>query len=272
MNFSFKNFYNELWNYRQFIFSCVKREYISLYHNSFLTLFWTFLTPVATLIVYITVFSNLMSTKLSVISIDTSHHSSYAIFLCSGIIFWELFSNITTKLNYVFIENSAIVKKIKFPKICLPLYKTIISVINFLIFISFFLIYVVFTDSFPIILFLYLFLIFILIIIFSFSIGLILSVANVYSRDFGHFFVFFINIWFWITPIVYPIGVLPQNILNVFKFNPMFQIIDSVRQIIIQKQFPNINSILYIIFINLIISLLAYYVYNKYSNEMVDKL
>ena len=105
-----------LWNYRGFISGSVKREFQSKYRNSLLGALWTILNPLAMIIVYTVIFSEVMRAKLP--GVDSTF--GYSIYLCAGILTWGLFAELVGRSQTVFLDNANLLKKISFPRLCLP--------------------------------------------------------------------------------------------------------------------------------------------------------
>ena len=109
--------FKSLWAYRGFILGSVKREFQSKYRNSLLGAAWTVINPLAMIIVYTVIFSQVMHAKLP----GVTGNFAYSIYLCSGILIWGLFSEIVGRAQNVFIENANLLKKLSFPRLCLPI-------------------------------------------------------------------------------------------------------------------------------------------------------
>ncbi|MCV5179319.1 O8 family O-antigen export ABC transporter permease subunit, partial [Escherichia coli] len=103
----------------------------------------------------------------------------------------------------VFINNANLIKKLSFPKICLPIIVTLSAVLNFAIIFSLFLIFIIVTGNFPGWLFLSVIPVLLLQILFAGGLGMILGVMNVFFRDVGQLVGVALQFWFWFTPIVY---------------------------------------------------------------------
>src|SRR3546814_309074 len=118
-----------VWGYRGFILGNVKREFQSKYRNSLLGAAWTVLNPLAMIVVYTVIFSEVMRAKLP--GIDTTF--GYSIFLCAGVLVWTYFAEIIGRAQSVFIENANLLKKISFPRMCLPVVVVANATLNFAI-------------------------------------------------------------------------------------------------------------------------------------------
>ena len=95
-----------LWAYRGFILGSVKREFQSKYRNSLLGAAWTVIQPLAMIVVYTVIFSQVMKAKLP--GVDTTF--AYSIYLCAGIITWGLFAEISGRAQNIFLEHANLLK------------------------------------------------------------------------------------------------------------------------------------------------------------------
>src|SRR4051795_4486529 len=93
-----------LWAYRGFILGSVRREFQSRYQNSVLGAAWTVLNPLAMIVVYTVIFSQVMHARLP----GVTGGFSYSIYLCAGVLTWGLFAEITSRAQSVFIENAGL--------------------------------------------------------------------------------------------------------------------------------------------------------------------
>ena len=123
------NMLNGVWRYRGFVIGSVQREFQSKYRNSLFGAAWTILNPLAMIVVYTVIFSQVMGNRLS----GSASPFAYSIYLCAGILTWGLFAEITSRSQNVFLENANLIKKLQFPRICLPLIVVLNAGVNFAI-------------------------------------------------------------------------------------------------------------------------------------------
>src|SRR5579862_7964714 len=123
-----------LWTYRGFVASSVKREFQSKYRNSILGAAWMIINPLAMILVYTLIFSQVMRAKLP----GLNSAFAYSIYLCAGTLTWGLFAEIIGRGQNVFIENANLIKKLTFPRICLPVIVALNAGLNFSIIFSIF--------------------------------------------------------------------------------------------------------------------------------------
>lgn len=197
-----------LWDYRSFIFGSVKREFQSKYRNSLFGAAWTVINPLAMILVYTVIFSQVMRTKLP--GVDNSF--AYSIYLCSGVLTWGLFAEIIGRAQNIFLENANLIKKISFPRLCLPVIVIVSALLNFAIIFGLFLGFLLLVGFWPGWTSLAILPVLAIQLLFAIGLGMTLGVLNVFFRDVGQFFGIFMQFWFWLTPIVYPATILPMKL------------------------------------------------------------
>jgi len=257
-----------IWKYRGFILGTVRREFQIAYRNSLLGATWTILNPLAMIVVYTMIFSQVMQTRLA--GNDSSF--AYSIYLCAGVLTWGLFAEITSRGQNVFIEYANLIKKISFPRICLPLIVVLNASLNFAIIFGLFSIFLVMSGHFPGWIFLSIFPVLAVQIIFSIGLGIILGVLNVFFRDVGQLFSILLQFWFWLTPIVYPSSVLPEGVRSLLVWNPMYPLVSSYQSILIYSSPPRWKDLLPVLVLATMLCILAMYLFRRRAGEMVDEL
>jgi len=257
-----------LWTYRGFIMGSVKREFQSKYRNSLLGGAWMVLNPLAMIIVYTVIFSQIMRARLP--GVESSF--AYSIYLCAGILTWSVFAEITGRAQNTFIENANLLKKLSFPRLCLPVIVVANALVNFAIVFGLFTLFLVVTGNFPGLPFLALIPMLLLLVLFAIGLGITLGVLNVFFRDVGQFFGIVLTFWFWLTPIVYPVSILSEAVQSWIRFNPMTAMVDAFQTILVQQQWPNWVNVWPTLAISIILCLLGFSLFRKHAGEMVDEL
>nr|AAS55713.1 ABC-transporter protein [Aneurinibacillus thermoaerophilus] len=257
-----------IWRYRGFIWGLAARDFQSRYLNSILGSLWAILNPLAIIVVYTIIFSQVMRAKLP--EIDNS--LAYSIYMCAGLLPWNYFIETLQRFQNVFLEQGNLLKKVSFPRTSLPIYVVISSTINFSIIFGLFIVFLLITGQFPGWYFLGVFPLLLLQQMFAVGIGMFLGTINVFFRDIGHAFGVFLQFWFWLTPIVYPIKAVPEKFKSIFELNIMYPIVKSFQTIFVYQKWPQWNE-LFIPFLGaLIMMLLGYVTFKKLEKEMVDEI
>lgn len=257
-----------LWHYRSFVLGLVARDFRVRYLNSFFGSLWAILNPIAQILVYTLIFSQIMKAKLPRID-DTF---AYSIYLCAGIINWQYFSEVLTRMQSIFIEHSELMKKVNFPRISLPLFVLLSSSINYLIMMGLYLIFLIVVGHFvgwPILA------IIPLIVLqqgFAVGLGTFLGTLNVFFRDVGHIMGVVLQFWFWLTPIVYPRDIVPERFAWIHDLNPMSWLMKSYQDLFLLGAWPQWAEGWLLIVLALAMPLLGYLTFKRLNKEMVDEL
>ncbi|MGL6020432.1 MAG: ABC transporter permease [Gibbsiella quercinecans] len=254
--------------YRGFIIDSIKRDFQSRYQSSFLGAIWLVLQPVAMIAVYTLVFSELMRARLA----DMNTPFAYSIYLCSGVLTWGLFTETLNGLVNVFLSNANILKKLSFPRICLPIIVASSSFINFLIIFSLFVIFLIFTGNFPGWIFFAIIPVLLVQMLFTVGLGVLLGVMNVFVRDVGQFVNILLQFWFWFTPIVYVSTTLPEWARNALKLNPMANLVGGYQNVLLYHRMPDWLSLLPVTLLAVLLFGLGWRMFKKHSADIVDEL
>ena len=263
-----KNLLFALWHYRGFVLGSVKREFQSKYQNSMLGAAWTVINPLAMIVVYTVIFSQVMRAKLP--GIESTF--AYSIYLCAGILTWGLFSEILGKAQSVFIDNANLLKKVSFPRLCLPIIVVMNALLNFTIIFSLFTLFLALSDNFPGWVYLAVFPVLLVNILFAIGLGITVGVLNVFFRDIGQLFTIILQFWFWLTPIIYPISIIPEQLRVYVELNPMVNIISAYQTILVRGEYPQWQSLWMVSAISLLLCLIGLSLFRKHSGDMVDEL
>ena len=229
-----------LWSYRGFVLANVRREFQSRYRVSLLGGLWSVLNPLAQIAVYTVVLAGVMEARLP--GIDSS--LGYSIYLCAGIITWGLFAEIVSRTTTVFVDNANLLKKLSFPRICLPAHVILSSILNFGIVFGLFLLFLVATGHFPGLPVLAVIPVLALQILLGVGLGVLLGVTNVFFRDVAQVTGILMQFWFWLTPIVYPLSVVPEPFRTIIGANPTTAIAKAYQDILLAGRWPDWDSLL----------------------------
>jgi len=263
-----KDSLNSLWVHRGFILGNVKRNYQSRYRRSMLGAAWTVIQPLSMIIIYTLVFSQIMQARLP----GVEGGMAYSIFLCSGIFVWNFFSEIANRCQNVFLDNAEVIKKINFPRLCLVVVIVVDALINLAIFMLLFFSFLILTGNFPGIAVFSFIPVVVVMLFFVISLGISIGVLNVFFRDVGQLFQVGLQFWFWLTPIVYPIHIIPEHYRFIFSLNPMTTIVTSSQQIFVYGNSPDYLRLACVAVLSLVLCMLALRLYRRRCDEMVEEL
>lgn len=258
-----------LWRYRAFIYSSVKRDFLSRYQGSIFGIAWSVFQSLAMILVYTLIFSNIMRSKLP--GLEGTVYA-YSIYLCAGTLPWGMFCEMLNGCTNVFIANGNLMKKVAFPRICLPAITACSAVLNFMIGFSLFLIFMVMIGQFPWHAFWVLPLLILIQSVFALSLGIGLGVLNVFFRDVGQLLGVVLQFWFWFTPLVYPLNIVPPSLRDLMVFNPMYPIMRGYQEIFLYDRLPAFWGLAAVFLLSLLLGAWALRLYRRHVGEMVDEL
>ena len=257
-----------IYDYKDFIFASIRREFEVTYLNSALGAIWTIIHPLALITIYAVVFSKIMQARLP--AFDGPY--AYSVYLCTGILLWTLFSEIALKAQVVFIEQANLLKKVNFPRLCLPIVVVGNGLIRFGIIAAIFAGFLALTGLLPGLVALALLPIIALTAWFAIALGLWLGILNVFFRDVGHFFSVVLQFWFWLTPIVYPASVLPDRAQELIAFNPLATLVMAAQTVVLQQTWPDWRALAWVLAIAVVLSAMTVRLYLRRGPEMQDEL
>lgn len=217
------NVYNSLTRYKFLISQLVSRDFKSKYKRSFFGVLWSFFNPLLTSLVMYVVFSNLFR-------FNVPH---YPVYLISGTVMFNFFSECCGMCLTSIVGNAPLITKVYVPKYVYPFTRTLSSGINLAFAFIPVLIIALINGLVPTKAWLLALFPLACLMIFCLGFGLILCTTMVFFRDTQFLWGVISMIWMYITPIFYPIDILPDNLLAVLKCNPLYYYVDFVRSCII---------------------------------------
>lgn len=256
------NILKELYQYREFFKTSVKKDFRGKYKKSFLGVLWSFINPLLQLLIYSLVFPFILKNNIS----------NYTIFLIVALIPWNFFATTITQSTTSIINNGGIIKKVYFPREILPLSTVTSNLINFLIsciiIVLALLISGVGISKYILLLPVIIILQYLLLI----GIAFILSAITVYIRDLEYFISVLMMLWFYLTPIVYEISLIPKNIQALFQLNPMVAITNAYRDILYYQKMPNLLFLGILLIVCLLLVIVGYCIFKKCKKGFAEEL
>lgn len=255
------------WRYRGFVITSVVNEFKSRLARSKIGTAWVVLQPLAQVLIFSTILSNVLAARLQ--GVDNKY--AYAVYLMSGILCWSLFVEIVQRCMTVFIDNGSLLKKMQFPRIALPLVIVGSATINNLALFGVMLLILPLLGIFPNANYLWLPLLLFLTIALGTGIGLLLGTLNVFARDVGQVMVVVLQFWFWVTPIVYPVTIVPEAFRATLAINPVVPLVMGYHNVLVYGQKPPVELINTAVIAAAVLAI-ALWVFRRASSEMVDVL
>jgi lipopolysaccharide transport system permease protein len=211
----------ELWEYRELIGFLARRDISSRYKQTILGASWAVIQPVMTMVVFSIFFGKLARVP--------SDGSPYPIFSYCGMLPWQFFATATTNSANSLIANSNMLTKVYFPRLVIPISSVIPAAVDFLI--AFVILFgmVLYYHIMPTLHWLYLPAFFAIAAVTSLGTGIWLSALSTEYRDMRHVIPFLISTWMYVSPVVYPSSMVPEQWRALYALNPMVGAIEGFR-------------------------------------------
>lgn len=236
-----KSFFTNLSRYRFLLEQLILRDFKVKYKRSVLGVFWSLLNPLLTMTVMYMVFSNFF--KFSIDNVN------YMVYLLTGLTFFNYFSEASNLAMGSVVANFPLINKTYIPKYIFPLSKCLFVGINFVMTLIPLYLFIFFTGEGitkcvvgP--LHLLLPYSYICLFFFTLGIGFITSTVSVFFRDMFYIYNIIITLWMYLTPVMYDLSMINPTLQFIFKLNPLYQIINFARTIILYNKLPTLWAFL----------------------------
>lgn len=257
-----------IWAYRHFILATIRAEFMGRFYRSRLGALWHILNPLAQGAIFAFVLSEVLQARLGV----SGSKSAYAVYLLAGTAAWSFFSELVNRSAGVFVEYGGQLKKIAFPRIALPVIVWGGSLLNHLLLLAAIVLIILFLGYWPNTGWGAILLGALLLSLLGIGLGLLLGVFNVFARDISQVLAVVMQLWFWLTPIVYPIGALPEGYRWLAEINPMTPIVGLYQNALLGQPLPALTGLVPITVLAVGFLILSFFVFRKASPEIVDAL
>lgn len=265
---NFINFLISIYLNSFMIRNIVVRDIKARYVGSLMGVFWSVIHPLTQLLIYYFVFSVILKIKLG----PGYENTDFAIWLVAGLLLWTFFAEVVTRSPAVIVEQSQMITKMVFPSEILPFTQLLAALINHLIGLIVFICFLIVTGygistnvflTIPALL---------ITSLFALGISWMLSALNVFLRDIGQIIGVFVNIWFFLTPIIYPRHIIPEALQKFYGFNPMLHIVEVYRAAIFGKTDVSMEGLSYFIFVALFTFAVGGLIFRKLKPAFADVL
>lgn len=255
-------FFSELWNSR-LVLSQLVHQYVTLrYRRTALGFLWTLINPLFTMVITSVIFSMMMRMPIK----------SFAVFLFTGLIPWTLFAACLLQGGGAILENEALIKKIYIPRQTFVTAKCLSLLIDALL--SFGALFVIaYAIGAPITRALaFLPVAFLFVFVFSMGAALVMSVVSVFYRDSQHVMGIALQAGYYLTPIIYPLSIVPERFQWIFEWNPMYYFVQLFRLPIYEATVPSMQLIGLTGGMALLMLVFGVAVFRKYDHTLIFRL
>ena len=221
----------ELWEYRELLYTLVEREIKVRYKQTAIGVSWVLLQPLIAMLIFTAIFGRMAKMP--------SDGIWYPAFILTALLPWAYFSQAITRSGTSLVSSASLVTKVYFPRMLLPLSAIVSPLIDFLLSMGL-LFGLLMYAGIPLTWKVITLPIFILIAMLTATgVGLFVSATNVKYRDVGHAIPFVVQIWMFVSPIVYPVSLVPERWKLLYGLNPMVGVIDGFRWALLGKSAPD---------------------------------
>ena len=263
--------FKEIWRYRDLLILFVKRDITTVYKQTILGPLWFFIQPLFTSIIFTLVFNNLGNIQTGGIP--------PMLFNLAGITAWNYFRECLNNTSNTFSRNQSLFGKVYFPRVITPLSITVSNLMKFgiqlLIFFFFFAYYSYQGFELSVNLNLLLFPVYIAIMaMFALGLGMIFSSFTTKYRDLKVFIGFATNLLMYISAVPYPVSEavdkLPPSLANLVTYNPMTQIIEGFRYMLLDTGTFTWSGFFYTLFVSVVLFLIGLVIFNRTEKSFID--
>lgn len=250
---------DEFVRYKFLMKQLISRDFKTKYKRSVLGVLWSFLNPLLTMLVQYLVFSTIFKSNIE----------NFALYLLVGIVCFSFFSEATSMSLTSIVGNASLITKVYMPKYIYPLSRVLSSLVNFAFsLIPLFVVMLVtganITPSLLLIPIAVLSLFFL-----SLGVGLLLSSLMVFFRDMQFLWGVISMLWMYATPIFYPESILPENLMPLFKLNPLYHIIRFMRIILLDGISPEPKAYLLMLIACVVPFIIGYTVFKRTEDRFI---
>jgi len=251
-----------LYNARDLLISWTVRNIRARYQQSALGWLWAIVQPAAQVLIFTLIFTLF-------VPVDTGD-IPYPVFSYVAIVPWTLLAASVTDMSQALVANMNLVTKIYFPREILPIAALFARLMDFGVAVGLLVILMVFyrVPFFPLSL-IYLPIILTVQILLLLGLGLASSAANVFFRDVQSLLTLVFQLWFYASPIIYPVSMVPERLRSLYYLNPMAGVLESYRDVLLNERVPGSYLVISAV-ISIIIFVAGYWFFKKVEFQFAD--
>lgn len=252
----------KIYQYRELLWNLTMREIKARYKQSILGYFWVILNPFFQMVVMSFVFSIVMRIPFQGVP--------YSIFLYVGLLPWTLFANSLNSATNSLVSNASLIKKIALPRELFPMATILAKIVDFFLASTVFILFMLFYRIKVNLMVFWFIPIFLIQFILTCGLSLILAAFNLFYRDIQYLLGLVLVLLMYLTPVVYPVEMLPEKYRFIFKLNPMAVLVNAYRKTILGQGMPNLRSLAIALGVSLLIFTLGYKLFKKLEGLFAD--
>lgn len=256
------SYIKDIINYKDLLKNLTQNELKLKYKNSVLGLVWSYIYPIMMIVIYTFAFKIILRMTIE----------NFALFVFIGLIPWNFVQSSISQSTNSIINNQSLVKKIYFPRAIIP-----ISIVNsnfltllishLILFGAMYFFSVPIRPSIVLLPILWLILYFVVT-----GISLLLSSITVKYRDISHIVDVIFMAWFYLTPVIYSLSMVPDPFNTIIQLNPITNLIELFRTVLLEGQFPEMQKIFKTLSYSILLFLIGIFVFYKREKYFGEEL
>jgi len=227
----------KLWQYRAMVLALARRDWKAKYAQTLVGILWSVLQPLIGLLIFSFFFEK-------VVRISDAIPYAYAIFAFSGMTCWFYFTQHLNQGGTALLQEQTLLKKIYFPRLLLPIAKAVAGLADYSISLILLMALLLWKGVYPGAHIIYLPLFILLNVITALSFSIWLSALTIRFRDFNHLIPYLVGFSIWLTPVFYPVTLVPEQYHFLLYCNPMAAVIEGFRWSLIGIEHFNSNYLI----------------------------
>lgn len=260
--------------YGELFVNLLLRDLRSKYKRTVLGWGWSMITPLAQVVVFTFVFRIIFRAQPPE---GANGVDSFPVWLLCGLLAWNYFVTASNLAMRSLLDNASLVQKTYFPRAMLVAASTAAQVVTLLIELGVLCVILVVVGIIPLLWLPGVLLLTVLLACFTTGFALVLSVTNVYFRDTSHLMVLVFQIWFYVTPVLYPYRQLLESVdapwvMFVYELNPMFQFVEGFRELLYYQQLPGPLSTTYLVLSAGGMLAVGWFMFRRFEPRLAEEL
>jgi ABC-2 type transport system permease protein len=271
--------FRELASSRELFANLTLRELRGKYKRSTLGWTWSLVNPLATMAIFTVVFNFFL--KVDPPEGEPSGLDVFAFYLLCGLLPWNFLSNCLTGSMGMLLSNANLIKKVWFPREILVGANVAAAGVGFLLELAVLIVALLIAGNFVLPWLVPLVMVLALQALFATGVGLTFSVLNVYFRDVQHFVGILLQLWFYATPIVYPLSVVPEEhelwgvtipVATIYNLNPMVRFVEAYRDCLYDLRLPSLGTMAFLVVVSGVSLAIGLAVFGRFEPRLAEEL
>jgi len=253
----------ELWQYRDLLLIFIHRELKLLYKQTALGAVWVVLQPLVAAVIFAVIFGRVARLP--------SDGAPYLLFVFSGLTVWTYFSQALQRAGNSLVRSAQLISKVYFPRLLIPLAHTLGSIVDFaVVFAALFVLMAMYGYHPPGLRLAVVPGLLLLMISTATGIALFFSALSVRYRDCAYVLPYFIQVWMYASPVVYPVSMVPAHWRPLLALNPAVGFIESFRWVVLGHSAMNVHILLITIIMSVLTLLAGVFFFRRVERDFAD--